>query len=423
MDYNPFSLSYYKKNKIDNKNVYIFNINAEIMKPKYSTNEELLCGVIEYNNKTYLVDLNDKDRIINFNKNFVFVNETDIYPSYCYNYKRFNYLDFIFNYNQETVYFKFKNENQYDLRRNNVEIYHIYHKNISKKYEIIEYIRGHYLTMGQDANIMKNPIWKIRENEKEYLLMYCEKDTICKLCPESYQKIINYENISNNKNKLTWFKLQNGYIMGSNNLYIHQIITGCYGNGKGTKNISVDHIDQDPLNNSLENLRIATRKEQEQNSKGIKKETKRERKNNAKDLPEGITQDMMKKYVVYYQEWLDKEHTKQREFFKVEKHPKLDKIWVGTKSNKVSIQEKLQQANKVIDDLKNDIYPEKNTPLLPKYVSLITAREKPHLVFEKRIDGKRLNVKMVLPEEYDLEEQLIIMNEKIKEKYEGEVIL
>ena len=73
-DYNHFKLNYFNKNKIDNKNIYNFNINAEIMKPKYSTNEELLCGVIEYNNKTYLVDLNDKDRIINFNKNFVFVN-------------------------------------------------------------------------------------------------------------------------------------------------------------------------------------------------------------------------------------------------------------------------------------------------------------------------------------------------------------
>jgi hypothetical protein len=108
---------------------------SNTMKPKYSTDEKLMCGVIEYNNKTYLVDLNDKDRIINFNKSFVFVNESDIYPSYCYNYKRFSYLDFIFNYNQETVYFIFKNQNQYDLRRNNVEIYHIYHKIISQKYE------------------------------------------------------------------------------------------------------------------------------------------------------------------------------------------------------------------------------------------------------------------------------------------------
>lgn len=423
--YNPISLRKYKKNKIDNKNEDNFNNNnTEIMKPKYSTNEKLMCGVIEYNNKTYFVDLNDKDRIINFNKNFVFVNEKDIYPSYCYNYKRFNYLDFIFNFNQESVYFVFKNENQYDLRRNNVDIFHIYHKLISHKYEIIEYKRGHYLSMGQDANIMKNPTWKIIENKKEYILMYCEKDTICKLCTYSYQKILDYENNINNGNKITWFKLQNGYIMGNNNLYIHQLITDCYGNGKGTKNVSVDHIDQDPLNNSLENLRIATRKEQEQNSKGIKDGTKRERKHNAKVLPEGISQNMMHKYVVYYQEWLDKEHTKQREFFKIEKHPKLDKPWVTTKSNKISIQEKLTEANKVVNDLENDIYPVKNEDILPKYVSLIIKRDKPHLVYEKRIvDGKRLNLKMVLPEEYDLQDQLEILNEKIKEKYEGETLL
>ena len=421
-DYNnPFSLSYYKKNKIDNKNTHNFN-NTETMKPKYSTNEKLMCGVIEYNSKIYLVDLNDKDRIINFNKNFVFVNETDIYPSYCYNYKRFSYLDFIFNYNQETVYFIFKNENHCDLRRNNVEIYHIYHKNISQKYEIIEYMRGHYLTMGQDANLMKNPIWRIKENEKEYILMYCEKDTICKLCPESYQKILDYENNSNNRNKITWFKLQNGYIMGSTNLYIHQIITGCYGNGKGTKNVSVDHIDQDPLNNTFENLRIATRKEQEQNTKGIKDGTQRER-SSKKDLPDGITYEMFKKYVYYNREFYNKEKTKEREFFRVE-HPKLDKPWATTKSEKVSILEKLAQANKVVDDLENDIYPEKGEPTLPKYVSLVVTREKPHLVYEKRIvDGKRLNIKMVLPEEYDLHDQLVILNEKIKEKYEGECIL
>ena len=405
-------------NKIDS----YFEIDNTLskMKPKYSTNEELMCGIIEYNNKTYLLDLNDKDRIINFNKNFVFVNDTDTYPSYCYNYKRFNYLDFIFNYNQETIYYKFKNDDKFDLRRNNVEIYHFYHKIVSEKYEIIEYIHGHYLSLGQDANVMKNPLWRINENGKEYLLMYCEKDTICKLCPESYKKILNFEVNFNNRNKITWYKHQNGYILCSLSIYIHQIITDCYGNGKGTKTISVDHIDQDPLNNTLDNLRIATRKEQEQNSKGIKDGTKRERKKSAKDLPEGITQEMMKKYVVYYHEWLDKEHTKKREFFKVEKHPKLDKIWITTKSEKVSIQDKLDQANKVVDDLENDIYPVKKEAQLPKYVSLVNMRDKQHLVFEKRVDDKRLNLKMVLPDEYDLQEQLEILNEKIKEKYDNE---
>lgn len=386
------------------------------MKPVYGTDEQLNCGTITFGDKVYYVDFEDKDKIINFKKQFLFndFNNED-YPSYSHNYKRFNYLDFIFKYNPECSFYNFKNSNKRDLRRINVEIYHSYHKNIIENYNIIEYMTGHYSTLGQDAGIMKNPLWKIKENNKELLLMYCEKDTICILCPESYQKILDYEKIQNTK--ISWYKHQNGYILGSNKLFIHQTITGCYGNGKGTKIISVDHIDQNPLNNTLENLRIATRKEQEANTTGIKEGTKRERNHNAKPLPEGIQQSMLNKYVIYYHEWLDKEHTKQREFFKVEKHPKLDKIWTGTKSNKVSIQEKLSQANKVVDDLKNDIYPEKEGSHLPKYISLIVFRGKPHLVFEKRVDDKRLNLKMVLPDDYDLQEQIEILKEKINTKY------
>jgi len=223
-------------------------------------------------------------------------------------------------------------------------------KSIYPNYELI-YIPGHYLSLGKDANIMKNPIWKLKNDNLEFLLMYCEKDTLCKLCDISYKKIINFETDLNNGKKITWFKSVNGYISGTSKLYIHQIITGCYGNGRGTKNISVDHIDRDPKNNIFDNLRIATRDEQEQNSKGIKPGTKRERKQSAKPLPYGITQDMMKKYVVYYHEWLNVEKSKSREFFKIEKHPKLNKIWIGTKSNKISISDKLLQANNMIIEL------------------------------------------------------------------------
>ena len=388
------------------------------MKPIYGINEQLNCGTITYGDKIYLIDYKDKDKIINFNKNFIFnAYDKDEYPSYTYNYKRFTYIDFIFNYNTENVFYNFKNNNKFDLRQCNVEIYHFYHKHIIEKYNVIEYIKGHYINAGQHANIMKNPLWKIIENDREYLLMYCEKNTICKLCSISYQKILDYENNINDGKKISWFKLQNGYIMGSDDLYIHQIITGCYGNGKGTKTISVDHIDQDPLNNTFDNLRIATREEQEQNSKGIKEGTKRERKKSAKDLPEGITQEMMKKYVVYYHEWLDKEHTKKREFFKIEKHPQLDKPWCTTKSEKVSIQDKLKQANKVIEDLKNNIYPEKEETQMPKYVSLVITRDKQHLVFDKKHYDKRLNLKMCLPEEYDIHEQIMLLKIKVKEKY------
>lgn len=216
----------------------------------------------------------------------------------------------------------------------------------------ISQILGHYSTLGKDANIMKNPIWTlIDDNNIDYLLMYCEKDTLCKLNRISYQKILDFERDKNNGKKITWFKTSNGYIAGSNKLFIHQVITGCYGNGKGTKTISVDHIDRNPLNNSWENLRIATRTEQEQNTKGVAEGTKRARKIGAKPLPEGLIQEDMKKYVVYYHEWLNPEKTKSREFFKIEKHPKLEKIWIGSKSNKISIETKLQQANNFIVEL------------------------------------------------------------------------
>jgi len=331
-------------------------------KPVYSFCKELQCGIIEYNCKTYYIDIDDRDKIINFSKKFTFYNQDDLYPFYNYNEQKINYLMFLYNFKENNVKYVFKNNNPCDLRRDNVEFYHIFHDEIINNYNVKKYIPGHYSKNGVDPYNMKNPLWYITENDKEYLLMYCEKNTIVKLCQKSYDKIKEYESIHNEGKQITFHKNINGYILSSNNsLFIHQIITGCYGNGQGTKNVSVDHIDRNPLNNTWDNLRIATREEQEQNSKGIMVGTKRARKSSAKPLPPGITQDMMKKYVVYYHEWLNKEQTRSREFFKIEKHPKLDKIWTGTKSNHISIQEKLKQINKIVDDLENDIFPAKTT--------------------------------------------------------------
>jgi len=345
-----------KDNNLTNGNI-MKKPKLKYIKPLYLSDSELLFGIIEYGNKKYCLDFEDKDKIVNFEKKFMFLSEDDIYPSFNYNTGRINYIEFIYGFKQNgNVKYSFRNGNIYDLRKCNVDCFHQFHENIIKNYSIKEYIPGHYSKNGVDPYFMKNPLWKIEENEKVYLLMYCEKNTICKLCPKSYQKILDFE--KNEGKKSTFHKHSNGYILSSNNsLFIHQIITSCYGNGKGTSNVSVDHVDRDPLNNTIENLRVATRKEQENNCKGIMGGTKRERKTSAKPLPQGITQQMMKKYVVYYHEWLNKEKTRSREFFKIETHPKLEKKWVGTKSNNVNILEKLQQVNKVVDDLENDIYP------------------------------------------------------------------
>jgi hypothetical protein len=134
---------------------------------------------------------------------------------------------------------------------------------------------------------------------------------------------------------------------------------------------------------------------------------------------------MMMKYVVYYNECYNKEKKLYREFFKVEKHPKLDKHWMSSKSNKISLLEKLASANKVVTDLENDEYPIDNTDtVLPTYITLKQERNKLHLVFDKKsvgADEKRLNLRMVLPDNYILEEYLIIFRTKIKEKYDLEL--
>jgi hypothetical protein len=393
-------------------------------KPSYCVNCDYC--FLHYGKYEFILDNDDFVGIRDyFDKTFK-LDVKHTYPYYKENNKEINILEYLFFFNFQDNIYTFKNNNKYDLRRENVICYPKIYEQIVNKFTIIDYIPGHYSTLGQHAYKIKNCLWKIIDNEKEFLLMYCEKDTLCKLCPESYKKILEFEVKNNNNKKLTWYKHSNGYIQTHTSYidnendrkcyYIHQIITDCYGNGKGTSNVSVDHVDRDPLNNTWENLRIATQQEQQNNSKGILPGTLKER-SSKKDLPEGISYNMFKKYVYYNREFYDKDKIKEREFFRVE-HPKLNKPWSTTKSCKITIQEKLLQANKIVDDLENDIYPEKENTNLPKYVSMIMSRGKPHLVFEKRIDDKRLNVKMVLPEEYDLQEQLEIINEKIKEKYD-----
>ena len=409
------------KSKIEKKELAIIDINNKQMKVITTIDSTLLCGVLDFSGRKYYVDIEGFNKFSVFDKRFSFINTDDKYPSYLHNYKRFSLLEFLFNFNSSNITYVFKNNNEYDLRKTNVDIYHNYHEIVKGKYKIIEYIQGHYIELGIDSYVMKNPLWKVlNENNEEELLMYCEKDTLTKICDKSYKCLLDYE-LKHQGKKLTFYIHQNGYICCAIGLYIHQIITGCYGNDKGTKEISVDHKDQNPLNNSFDNLHIATRQEQEKNTKGIMEGTKRARNHNAKILPEGITSDMFLKYVIYYHEWLNKDETKFREYFKIEKHPKLDKIWIGTKSNKVPILEKLRVANKVVEDLKNNIYPAniKENDVLPKYITIKVERGKPHLIFDKKDnDGNRLNLRMVLQPDYVLEKYLEVFIKKIKEKYD-----
>ena len=400
------------------------------IKPKYEIDDILNEYKIIYDDKIYIFNSYLFCKILNFERNFIIYND-DEYPSYKINNKYINFIEFCYDIKIDNYNLIFKNNNKFDLRDSNIIIENKNFKELTKSYNVIENIyNGTKVLEGRYSGEHKNEICKIlnKKNQEKYLML-CNRNILCTLCRISYQKIREFENKNNYSRPIIWSYQNNGYILGNNNLFIHQIITGCYGNGKGTKNISVDHIDQDPLNNCYDNLRIATREEQQNNQNGIKEDTKRERKHNAKPLPYGITQNMMKKHVVYYRQCYNREKNLYREFFQIEKHPNLDKIWATTKSEKITILDKLHYANAMIEKLENKTYHEiieeenKNKISLPQYICLKSLRERDHLIFDKKCeDGHRENLKMILPINYNLEEQLIVFKEKINKKYQHQNI-
>ncbi len=235
----------------------------------------------------------------------------------------------------ETIKNAWKTLSEYELPNNNNLI-------IKKSHP------GHFVTMGCNAGSLKNPHWLVvdKKTKEEYYILYCETNAYTKFSVEDYKEVINPI-----ENKYpTWHIEKIGYIQTKNyitrtTVYLHQIICKKH-NEKKYATLSVDHKNRDKLDNRKENLRFATQSEQNQNT------DKRNRKYNAKKLPEGLRQEDMPKYVLYYSEMYGTNKDKFREWLNIEKHPKQnEKRWSTSKSIKISIKEKLDQAKAKLEEL------------------------------------------------------------------------
>ena len=169
-----------------------------------------------------------------------------------------------------------------------------------------------------------------------------------------------------------------------------------------------------------------------------KQEFKRERKHNAIKLPENLDQSMIPKYVGYYKECYNIEKKLYREFFKIEKHPlqKKNKVYISSKSNKLTILEKLEQIKKILEDLNNNGEKIENNGekienngekienkiKLPKYISLKNHEKdinKYYIIYDKKTYTSRISLKTICSKSEPFSQNLNIFLEKIENKLQN----
>ena len=114
----------------------------------------------------------------------------------------------------------------------------------------------------------------------------------------------------------------------------------------------------------------------------------------------------------------DKKNNSWREFFRIENHPKYPKTISSSKSNKISLSQKLDEIKLILTQLENNTYQSKEKEF-PLGVSIKNFREQPHFILDYRDtqNNIRYNLKMKINNSIDNLENYNLFLQKINQKY------
>ena len=218
---------------------------------------------------------------------------------------------------------------------------------IFKEHDILESFNGKESNLGRFAGIEKNEYWlvKNKKTDEEYYMMDVSMNRLTKFDKESLDKILSVGKI---------WTVCTGYVVyeyeRNKKISLHAFLMDHYGHGKEQGALSVDHINQDKLDNRMSNLRLTTQSNQNIN----KTYNKHENSIYNKERPEGMESIRLPRYVSYRKEYNDTQNKKGlREYFVIEnekcplyggKH-----IFVSSKSAKTPA---LEKYNIILEKMK-----------------------------------------------------------------------